>query len=835
MTLPASTYRLQFRNGMTLDRAAAIVPYLKALGISHLYASPIFTAVSGSTHGYDITDANEIDPAIGGRAGFDRLAAALQTSGLGLIIDIVPNHMAASLENAWWRSVLKLGRTSPHARHFDIDWSKRLTLPQLGKPFEQALADGELMVVRDKAHDTLAIGYFENLFPLNPESSAEVMAATGGDEARLGEFSRDTARMTRLHEQQHWQLLPWKEAARHLSYRRFFEVTGLVGVRVEDEAVFRDTHRLVLALVRARQVQGLRVDHVDGLADPRTYLRRLRRAAGPETYITVEKILGRGESLPQSWPVSGTTGYEFVSALNQLFIESDGLRTLDQAYDAIADETAEFGRGLRAAKQLMIERNFAGETRWLVRIAQGQAGGIDDTDLTAALCELLIAFPVYRIYGTRGPLDQADAKILDEAVHEAASHLPDQQALDLVASLLRGEIDSDDASEFRIRFQQLSGPIMAKAMEDTLFYRYNRLIAANEVGGEPGETPRGTDAFHALMRDRLQRQPHGLSPTSTHDTKRGEDARARLYTLSEGADVWAQAVVRWQEMNRNHLADLPDGVAPEPNIEWMLYQALAGFWPEDFEGRNAEEFAKRFTDYALKAVREAKLRTDWLDQNGNYEEAICAYACCLVSADNIPFLEDFGMVLRPFLQAGYVNSLSQTLIKLTAPGIPDIYQGAEGFDFSLVDPDNRRPVDFDELSGWLANDAPLAKLTAPALKQRIIRMVLRFRREHSSLFAEGHYLPLDVKGTRKNHLTVFARQHADQFAITVVPRLMFGWLDPGVLFAGPEFWDDTAIVIPPQLKGLKNCMLTGKLIEPGDQISAAAALGEQPVALIVPI
>lgn len=868
MTLPSATYRVQFRNGMTFDRACGLVPYLKSLGISHLYASPVFTATSGSTHGYDVTDANEIDPDLGGRAGFDRLTETLSEAGIGLILDIVPNHMAASLENAWWRSVLEFGKHSPFAGYFDIDWGERLTLPQLGNGFDESVAAGELAITVDETYGNLAISYYGTCFPLSMESypllaaelddpdlarMAELTVSVDGNDlhrslrdmifeagnltnlsGKLGELSKDHAFMTRLHGIQHWRLQRWQEASEHLSYRRFFEVTGLVGLRVEDMNVFEETHRLVLDLVRQGQVQGLRIDHIDGLAEPTAYLDRLREAVGVDTYIVVEKILGPGEELPADWPVQGTTGYEFIAALSGLFVDGNGLQRLDEAYRRLADGHGDFEIGRQTAKRLMVEQNFAGETARLARIAAGLFPELSGDELTGAIRALLIAFSVYRTYGANGPLDARDADLLKKAEMAAAGHLDYAQPLQSVAAILRGAVDNEAAREFRLRFQQLSGPVMAKAMEDTLFYRYNRLLAVNEVGGEPDHMPGGVEAFHQLMHERARSQPAGLSATSTHDTKRGEDARARLYAVSEGAGVFANAVEHWRRLNESHCIALPDGEAPEPNLEWMLYQALAGAWPEDFDRHHADALRERFTAFAEKAIREAKLRTDWTAPNKEYEEAVHTYAAGLLSPDNDVFTEDFARVLQPFIEAGYMNSLSQTLIKLTAPGIPDIYQGAEGFDFSFVDPDNRRLPDFERLGGWLAEGGALARLQAAALKQRIIQIGLGLRMERARLFTEGDYLPLTVNGIRSDHVVAFARLHHENFAITVVPRLMFGWLDPGVLFAGPEFWEDTAILVPSPLHGLKADLLTGKMLEPGTTISLAALLGDQPAALIVP-
>jgi len=811
MTLPTSTYRIQFRNGMTFDHAAELVPYLKALGISHLYASPIFTAASGSTHGYDVTNTNEIDPAIGGREGFERLCAELKAAGLGLILDIVPNHMAASTENAWWRDVLRHGKHSRYAGYFDIDWSEPLTLPILGKPFDEALADGELKIVRDVETGEQALAYFETHLPLHPDSP-------------------ETGDIGRLHQAQHWRLMHWKTAASHLSYRRFFEVTGLVGLRIEDEEVFEDSHRVILDLVRSGKVQGLRLDHIDGLADPRAYLDRLRKATGPETYIIVEKILGHGESLPADWPISGTTGYEFIAALTDLFIDPKGTAELQKAYATIAPANADFQAGLRAAKTLMVERNFAGEVNRLGKLATAALPDRPEADIKNAIRELLVAFPVYRTYGQDGVMDAREAAVLEEVKGSAARHVKDRSALDGVCELLT----NGRAEEFQRRFQQLSGPVMAKSMEDTLFYRHNRLLAANEVGGEPDAMPEGVEAFHRFMQERAEEQPHALSATSTHDTKRGEDARARLYALSEEPDLWRRSVDRWREMNREHLTELPGGLTPEGNVEWMLYQALAGIWPEDFSEGRAEALTDRFAAYAEKAIREAKLATSWDEPHAGYEAAVNAYASALTASSNLTFHEDFAETLRPLLSAGYLNSLSQTLIKLTAPGIPDIYQGAEGFDFSLVDPDNRRPVNFKALRKSLSGHGEIGELTAPVLKQRIVEIGLHLRRRQPQLFAGGRYLPLSITGSRKDHAVAFARQLDGDYAITVVPRLMLGWLDPGALFSGPDFWADTAIEIPPGLQGIKCDLLTGHHLDPGARLPLAGILGVQPVALIEP-
>jgi (1->4)-alpha-D-glucan 1-alpha-D-glucosylmutase len=797
--IPSATYRLQFRKGVTFQTAIDLIPHLQNLGISHLYASPIFTAVEGSTHGYDVVDPNEIDPAIGGREGFERMSTRLKEAGLGLILDIVPNHMAASVENAWWRDVLRHGKHSQYARHFDIDWSKKLTLPVLGKDLGPAIAANEVRLVRDPRDRSLAVAYFETVFPISDETAAMVSARVNRDDSKLDEISFRPEEIKTLLAAQHWTLMHYKEAASNLSYRRFFEVAGLVGLKIEDERVFQDTHRLILDLVEAGRVQGLRIDHVDGLADPTGYLDTLREAVGPRTYITVEKILGPGESLPTPWPVSGTTGYEFISALSDLYIHDDGVKTLQNAYAAIAPERADYQRELRKAKREMVERNFAGEVDRLVKLASATGAGIDPAVLMEAIREMLIAFPVYRTYGFEGRLPAQDKRVLHKVVHDARRMTPNGNGVDLIENILLGELRGDAAFEFRVRFQQLSGPVMAKALEDTLFYRFNRLIAANEVGGEPDKAPGGLSAFHSEMMIRSKTHATALSATATHDTKRGEDARARLYTLSEAPSRWIAGVSRWREMNRSAIADLPDGIAPESNIEWMCYQALAGVWME--EGADPTKLRERFVSYVEKAVREAKLRTQWAEPNEDYEKAAVAYADRVLSPENKTFLGDFSRTIAPFIDAGFINSLSQTLIKLTAPGVPDIYQGTEGLDFSLVDPDNRRRLDFAALAALPADDsdeldAETKRIDIRRQKAQLIRTVVNLRRQNAELFNRGGYLPIEAFGRRKDNVIAFARILDGKFAISVAPRMVYGQVASKTLQLAHDFWDDTVLRRP---------------------------------------
>lgn len=787
--IPSATYRIQFRNGMTFDRVVALIPYFRGLGISHLYASPVFTATADSTHGYDVTDPNEIDPAIGGREGFDRMAAALRQAGMGLILDIVPNHMSTSLQNRWWRDVIEHGKQSRYARYFDIDGSRPLTLPFLGDTFEAELEKGAITLKRDTVTDKAALVYYDAEYPLNP-----------------GTYSEDKS-IAELHEAQSWRLMSWRDAPKQLSWRRFFEITGLVGVRVEDETVFDDTHRLILELVRDGTVDGLRIDHIDGLADPLGYLQRLRQATGPDCYITVEKILAKGEQLPAEWPVSGTTGYEFIASLAEVLVDDNSLARLEKIHNETLGVTVDRQSALRDAKGLMTDRNFEGEFTTLLNIArdlaQHNGAEIQTDDIRHALRELLIAFPVYRTYGTAEGLTPSDVTLLSRVV---ASVNASEPALSLIVRILTGdlpEVDRDAASLFRTRFQQLTGPLMAKSVEDTLFFRHNLELALNEVGADPTPRAFSLSRFHQEMRIRLARQPDALLGTSTHDTKRGEDARARLYTLTEAPELWGENLARWRQMNQTHVRFLNDGTAPNAADTWMIYQALAGVWPatlspDDRDGLQTLE--ARFLGFIEKALREAKQRTDWIDSNESYESVVMDYVRHLLSPDNTLFLHDFSETLQPFIRAGLMNSLSQTVIKLTAPGVPDIYQGSEALNFSLVDPDNRREPDFAALVQNLSTaDATVFNdeqcWRDGRVKQYVTATLLRLRPHYPALFRYGDWLPLKVTGDREENLIVYARVKDEEALIVAVPRLVF------TITRHEKLWVNTTVAIPEELVG----------------------------------
>ncbi|KQS76532.1 hypothetical protein ASG25_14640 [Rhizobium sp. Leaf384] len=861
MTVPIATYRLQFRNGMTFDKAITLIDHWKALGISHLYASPIFAATEGSTHGYDVTDPNAFDATLGGREGFDRLSAALKAADIGLILDIVPNHMAASLENRWWRSVVEWGEQSPYAHYYDIDWSRPLTIAELGKSFDEALDDAEIEIRLDETAGNLALGYYESNIPLHPSSYGMVLEGAPGtlgakiaalaasasaeedeafhhtmhtliaggsqaDRTALSTFlsGLPAERVRAAHAAQAFRLVHWKTAASDLSYRRFFEVAGLAGLRVEAPDVFEAAHRLILELVRDGTVDGLRIDHVDGLADPEAYLQTLRDAVGPDVYLVVEKIIEGNERVPASWPIAGTTGYEFIAALAHLFVDSAQAKALDAAYTEFAGGE-DYASILKDAKALMLDVNFAGEIKRLVALAGSSVGGEHhDAALDAALKALITAFPIYRTYGTRDAMNADDRKVLDRAAGEASETLSTdgRKALDAIVAVLSGATQGD-AFEFRSRFQQVTGPVMAKAMEDTAFYRYHRLLALNEVGGDPAEEEMSIAHFHAAMRRRAAEQPHAITTTSTHDTKRGEDARARLYAISEAPAEWAEAVSRWHAMNIRLITTLDDGPAPEPAVEWALYQALAGAWEETSSTPDAaalEALAERFSAYVEKMLREAKQRSNWSEVNEAYEGAVQAFAAGLLSPDNKAFRDDFVRTLQPFAQAGLVNGLTQTLVKMTAPGVPDVYQGSERSDFSLVDPDNRRMPDYAAMAERLeAADGFSFDAEARASGQAKIALTARLisaRRASPGLFEDGDYQPLDVSGMASGSVVAYARRSGNAAAIIVAPCKVLGLLGKGDL---SRAFDAIRVSLPDGLAGRSyRNVLHGGTVEVGQTL-----------------
>ena len=891
MTPPTATYRLQLRGGMTFARAATLAPQLANLGISHLYLSPILEAVSGSAHGYDVVDATVIDGVLGGETGFRTLANACRSHGIGLILDFVPNHMAARPQNPWWRDLLEWGALARHARHFDIDWSApKLILPVLGLGYGRVLAQGELGLAFDAAAGALSMTYGDLALPLTPPSYADILGRA--PDATLAELARqsvastlettpilksalaaaardptmaaliaqalDETRSNRpalhaLHERQVWRLTHWRAARKMLTHRRFFEIADLVGVRVELPQVFDDVHARVIGLVRDGGIDGLRLDHIDGLADPKGYLHRLQAALGGEKsfYLLVEKILGSDEALRQDWPVAGTTGYEFIRALAGLLVDCEGETGMTEGYHRFIGRSIDYDALVRGIKRRTLTHNLAGELRVLTQMAHSLAvrdPSTRDLELRAAIVELASALPVYRTYVANSGPDATDRSILEAATREAKDRreIQDGEALDFVQRLALSDAATTEdqalALKFAVRFQQTTGPLMAKAVEDTAFYCYSRLLALNEVGGEPGVFGAPLAEFHRAMIERYEQQPSGLSATATHDTKRGDDARARLYALSEMPEAWATAAVRWREQNLALKGDVWGRLMPDTDTEWAFYQALAGAWPLDLDPDDASglaAFAERMTQFALKAAREAKVYTSWTAQDRNYEQALDQFVRrTLDPTISRAFLDDFVNELQPIAIAGALNALTQTLIKLAAPGVPDVYQGTELWDFSMVDPDNRRPVDFQRIAGIAAGidrcDALVQNWRSGAIKLHLLQAGLRLRAERPDLFGSGAYIPLEAIGKHGHRVVAFARVLGGDAAVAVAPRLCLGLLRGcDVPMVPPSRWGRTTVALPAQMANRRWVNVgTGQHVDAKAELALNSILHVCPVALM---
>ena len=889
---PRATYRLQLRNGMTFGRAGELAPYLAALGISHLYLSPIFKAVPGSTHGYDAVDFNLIEPELGGYEGFASLARTMQASGIALLLDIVPNHMGANPLNSWWREALEFGEGSQHAQHFDVDWNApHLLVPRLADHYGEVLHSGGFRFEIDDTAGELSVAYNELQLPLKPQSYAAVLGGADGEQfaslalkfasvtaasapeikqqlaaalaapaarsslnAAAERIAGDWKSMHGLLEQQVWRLAHWRTARENLTYRRFFEIAELVGVRVEQPNVFDDVHRTVLQLVREGFVQGLRIDHIDGLADPRAYLSRLRDAIGRDGfYVVVEKILGHGESLRKEWPVAGTTGYETINALALLLADGGSRAELDARYAEFIGEERNPEAAILRTKQRTLTRNLAGELDHLTHIAADLAqGDIATRDfgkdtLRRAIVEVASCLPVYRTYVDSEGASEEDKNLVSRAVALAKTtrEVEDLSVFDFLSSLFALELGSAErraaALSFTKRFQQTSGPLMAKALEDTFFYRFNRLIALNEVGGEPGHPGGSLDAFHETMTQRQARSPLALSATATHDTKRGEDSRARLYTISEDPRTWSGAVCRWSALNSASRSEL-SGVVPDRDFEWMFYQSLLGAWPpllrpSDTPGMDA--LTERLSAFMRKAAREAKLHTSWTAPDEPYERELDGFVRRALSPTrSAAFLDDFVATAQPFLRAGAVNSLTQLLVKLFAPGIPDVYQGSELWDLALVDPDNRRPVDYARRVLPPAGDGYrdlLAQWRDGRVKMHLLRAGLGARKQAGAGFSTSSYVPLHVQGTLRHHAVAFARAGVGGLIVVAGTRLALKLLDTDTPKVAPELWRDTAIRLPTGAPSIMTDAITGRSASAaGGELRLSEIFAEMPVAALCP-
>lgn len=812
---PRATYRLQLHDGFTFTDAAALLPYLEALGVSHLYLSPVMRAGPGSPHGYDVLDHSTVSPALGGEAGLLALAADARAAGLGLVLDVVPNHMSILYGNRWWWDVLKHGRDSSFARAFDIGWDgpeaklhDQVLLPVLGDQYGREVDRGAIRVVAEG--DELEVRYGDHRFPVSPASAATLGAR---DTSSLDRLTADPEALHAFLEAQHYRLARWTVGDEELVYRRFFDIKELIALRAEDPDVFDAIHEIPLGLVRAGAVDGLRIDHPDGLRDPAGYFTRLR-AAAPDTWIVAEKILGPDERLREDWAVDGTTGYDFAALVGGLFIDPAAETAVDAAYRAFTGDLESFAETAYVAKHEVLRRSLRADverlTELLVRICERHRRHRDHTrrDIQQAIRELAAQLPVYRTYVRPGAAEAPeDIAVLDAAVAAATERRPDidPELLAFIRGLALLRVPGDLETDFALRLQQLTAPAAAKGVEDTAFYRYTRFAATNEVGGDPGRFAVSPQAFHDQQAAQAERWPRTQLATSTHDTKRSEDVRARLAVLSELPEEWAAAVRRWSAGNQQHHS----GGAPSPSLEWLYYQTLVGAWPID---------AERAAAYLEKAAKEAKRETSWVDPQPAFDAGLRSFVTATLA--DPAFTTDLEAFVAPLIAPGRVNALAQTLLKLTAPGVPDLYQGSELWDLSLVDPDNRRPVDFrrrQELIAELDGMTPgaiIARSDEGLPKLHVVQAALAARRQVPAAFT-GSYAPLNGVGERAGHVIAFVR--GDQ-VITIVPRL--SWQLRGD-------WAQTRLPLPP---GSWRDVISGAAVR-SDRL--ADIFGAFPVALLL--
>ena len=797
MTPVRATYRLQFTADFTFKDGTELVPYLKDLGISHLYASPVFAARSGSTHGYDITDYNRLNPELGSDAEFRAMADALHQAGMGLILDFVPNHMGiGGADNAFWDSVMEWGQDSPYAHWFDVDWHApgmegKVLFPFLGNAYATVLQDGglELKLGEDGRFAIWAHG--THRLPICPRDYADILKAAGaavasdfapmaaaeaGDPRWPGLFARlagetvdlsawrDPMMLEALIARQHWRAAKFNLDADAINYRRFFTISDLAGVRVERADVFEETHQLVLALLRDGVIDGLRIDHIDGLRDPKGYCLMLREAAGRPFPLYVEKILGPEEHLPASWQTDGTTGYEFGNEMVTLLADPAGTEALTRIYHDFTSRTMPPAEVVHQGKIAVLEGPMRAEAEAVTTRLAGLArlvpewGDLGRGAIRAALAQVIAALDIYRAYADADGISPGDRARITAAVGAAQARAPeidpavwaliqDVLTLDLSARLNGHEAEVLEAAA---RFQQLSGPVMAKGLEDRALYRFNRLIALNEVGSHPGHFQLPVASFHTAQATRLREAPRNMLGTSSHDTKRGEDARMRIVAISGHAELWRQKLAEWHGL-------LHDPAAPlDANEEYFFYQLLLGAWPE-VEG---ESFETRVTEAMLKSVREAGANTRWVFGDESYEDRIRALVGrAMRSAE---FRSAFGDLARRVSADAEAASLIQTTLKLTVPGVPDIYQGAEMWELSLVDPDNRRPVDFDARQQALREvlDGPVAPegRGAATVKLALTARLLRLRAAMPELFSQGSYEPVPAEGPAAESCLGFLRR-----------------------------------------------------------------------------
>jgi (1->4)-alpha-D-glucan 1-alpha-D-glucosylmutase len=908
-----ATLRLQFHKGFTLEQAVPLVPYFARLGISHIYASPLLAARAGSMHGYDVVDPTQVNPELGGEPALRRLVSTLREHDMGLILDIVSNHMAVGgSDNPWWLDLLEWGRLSPYGEFFDIQWHSpdplmegQLLLPFLGSDYGVALQEGTLKLLFKANTGSFYVEHYDHHFPICPSDYGEILKhqetlksladrfstlsyqtdahslvmplkeelrelasdpqTLEAIQSNLQHFDSTTeAGFQALHqllERQSYRLASWRTAADDINWRRFFDINELGGLRVERPAVFEATHGKIFQLIAEGLVDGLRIDHIDGLADPRGYCRKLRRrvdllAPGRHLPIYVEKILGAGETLHRDWAVDGTTGYEFMNQLSLLQHDPDGEFVLGDLWQRRTERPAAFIEEAQLARQQILNGSLASDCESVAQaLLQVARDDLMTRDLTLGairrvLQALIVHFPVYRTYISAMGRSAQDEVFFQQAMDGARQTLSeaDWPVLDCVAAWLGGTPwrrkprgrSRKILKHACVRFQQLTSPAAAKAVEDTALYRSAVLLSRNDVGYNTEQFSAPVSDFHAVNQQRLDEFPDNLLATATHDHKRGEDTRARLAVLSERSHWYAEQIELWRALARPVRVDEQ---MPSSGDELILYQALLGSWPlqlRDDDQAGAADYAKRIWQWQQKALREAKLQSSWSAPNEAYENAAQAFTEKLLTGEEGELLRAaLSKTVNSIAAAGALNGLAQTLLRMTVPGVPDLYQGNEFWDFSLVDPDNRRPVDYAARAHALQEPLPAAELLANwrdgRIKQALIAEVLNLRVEHAELFRRGSYQALEVLGSQAHNVLAFAREHEGKQAIVIVPIRCATLLENGAV---PQVdalrWGDTRVVLPfagseTNLKGL----FSSSAVTKNRELNISDALGDVPVNLFI--
>ncbi|MGD1704855.1 malto-oligosyltrehalose synthase [Dapis sp. BLCC M229] len=934
MRIPLATYRIQFTPSFNFEAAKVIVAYLAELGISDIYASPIFKAKTGSTHGYDVVNPNQLNPELGGKEKFENLAAEIKNYELGWLQDIVPNHMAFNSQNHILIDVLENGFDSQFRDYFDIDWNHpyegirgRVLAPFLGKFYGDCLESGELQL--QYAQNGLTVNYYDHQFPLKIDSYTQVLTydigrlknklgrnnpdfvkfqgvlyslkyIPSGSEGRerydqisfikgmlwelwnenldIKEFIEENINtfngipgkpesfdlLDKLLSDQYFRLSFWKVGNEELNYRRFFTVNDLISVRVEDDKVFYTSHALILEMLKEQKFTGLRIDHIDGLYDPAQYLNRLREKADAP-YIVVEKILEPDEDLPVNWPVQGTTGYDFLNYVNGLLCDNSNEQEFNQIYSRFIRGNSNYEHLVDENQRLIINKHLAGDIDNLAHLLKDisskyrYASDFTTFGLKAALVEVMSVFPVYRTYISKEGVSKADRECIQGVIAQTKERIPTfinelLNELNFIEKFLLLEFDEylnqedkDNWLHFVMRLQQFTGPLMAKGVEDTVLYIYNRLISLNEVGSTPSKFGVSIDEFHGFNQHQIAYWPHAMNGTSTHDTKRGEDVRTRINVLSEIPEEWESYLKKWQEINAPQ-KDCVGGLdVPAPNDEYFLYQTLLGAFP--FDETEYPIFVERIKEYIIKAIREAKVNTGWLRPDSSYENSLIKFVESLLkdSQEN-EFLAAFRPLQRKVQHYGILNSLSQTFLKITSPGVPDIYQGTESWDLCLVDPDNRRPIDFEKRVEFLQEiktkiesdilgliEELLITPETGKIKMFLTYQALQARREYVELFQRGDYQKLIVMGSLKDHIVAFSRKWGDTTAIIIAPRLLTKLVQEGEYPLGEQVWHETRICLPSGSSLVWKNVITQQVLqgEQEDTLWIRDVLSHFPVALLI--